>query len=81
MLVKPMCLGGPASAPFAVSSTRASAVSHTVMAPSGRARRLFLPSLVDTAGRARGLSGAPQGARDLAAAPYRAASVLIPMGG
>ena len=35
---------------------------------------------MDTAGRARGLSGAPQGARGLAA-PYRAVSVLIPMGG
>ena len=63
------------------SSDLAPIVSHTVMAPSGRARRLYLPSLVDTAGRARGLSGAPRGARDLAAAPYRAASVLIPMGG
>jgi hypothetical protein len=43
-------------------STCASAVSQEVLAPFGVARSLS-PNRVDTAGRARGLCGAPDGAR------------------
>jgi len=44
-------------------STCASAVSQEVLAPFGVARSLSFLNRVDTAGRARGLSGAPVGAR------------------
>ena len=44
-------------------STCASAVSQEVLAPFGVARSLSFLNRVDTVGRARGLSGAPDGAR------------------
>ncbi len=44
-------------------STCESAVSQEVLAPFGVARSLSFLNRVDTAGRARGLSGAPDGAR------------------
>ncbi len=44
-------------------STCASTVSQEVLAPFGVARSLSFLNCVDTAGRARGLSGVPNGAR------------------
>ena len=44
-------------------STCASAVSQEVLAPFGVARSLSFLNRVDSAGRARGLCGAPDGAR------------------
>ena len=44
-------------------STCESAVSQEVLAPFGVARSLSFLNRVDSAGRARGLSGAPAGAR------------------
>ncbi len=44
-------------------STCASTVSQEVLAPFGVARSLSFLNRVDTAGRARGLSGVPNGAR------------------
>jgi len=61
-------------------STCASTVSQEVLAPFGVARSLSLLNHVDTAGRARGLSGAPNGAKGRE--PRTEILVaLIPMGG
>ena len=48
---------------YPLCSTCASAVSQELLAPLGVARSLYVLNCVDTAGRARGLSGAPDGAR------------------
>ena len=48
---------------FTCCSACESAVSHEVLAPIRVARRLRILNRLDTAGRARGLSGAPDGAK------------------
>ena len=48
---------------FAFCSACESSVSHEVLAPHRVARHLQILNRMDTAGRARGLSGAPDGAR------------------
>jgi len=48
---------------FTFCSACESSVSHEVLAPFWVARRLRIFNRLDTAGRARGLSGAPDGAR------------------
>lgn len=49
--------------PFTSCPACESAVSHEVLAPIRVARRLQILNRMDTAGRARGLSGVPDGAR------------------
>ena len=55
--------------PFTFCSACESSVSHEVLAPTRVARHLRILNRLDTAGRARGLSGAPDGARGRRTSP------------
>ena len=79
MLVNPLGLSGPVPARCAVGANCASTVSQPGMAPYGAAHSLNLLPL-DTVGSARGLSGAPAGARGLDLNNERS-NALISMGG